>query len=459
MLKGITMPDQFHNLLVIDDEASMRHMLRLVLEQNSFRVTEAANGAAAIKLLYQEKFDYILSDIRMPDMDGLTFLDQPEVRQFDGTIIMMSAYGSIDTALECMKRGAYDYISKPFKPDEVVLSLRKASERLELRQENRQLKQALSQREKPFSIADIVHSSAQMKQVLELAQAAAKADSPVLITGETGTGKELIAKALHSESGRTGPFLAINCSAITAGLLESELFGHKKGAFTGADREKQGLFTIAAGGTLFLDEIADLPLELQPKLLRVLQEGEIRKVGATRAEKIDARVVAATGCDLQEAVNRNRFRSDLYYRLAVVDIVLPPLRERPEDILQLAEHFLLKLCRREGRAPLTLPDETRRNLSAYAWPGNVRELENYLEKALIFSQGKNLELPPLRTRQASPGQFNPEEYSLKVATRRLEEEYIRKALSKTSGNRTKAAELLEVSLRSLMYKLKEYGID
>lgn len=453
------MPDQFHNLLVIDDEASMRHMLRLVLEQNSFRVTEAANGAAAIKLLYQEKFDYILSDIRMPDMDGLTFLDQPEVRQFDGTIIMMSAYGSIDTALECMKRGAYDYISKPFKPDEVVLTLRKASERLALRQENQQLKQTLSQQSKAFSIADIVHSSAQMKQVLELAQAAAKADSPVLITGETGTGKELIAKALHSESGRTGQFLAINCSAITAGLLESELFGHKKGAFTGADREKQGLFSIAAGGTLFLDEIADLPLELQPKLLRVLQEGEIRKVGATRAEKIDTRVVAATGCNLQEAVDQNRFRSDLYFRLAVVDIVLPPLRERPEEILQLAEHFLRQLCHREGRAPLALPDEARRNLSAYAWPGNVRELENYLEKALIFSPGESLELPPLRTRQPPPGQFNPEEYSLKLATRRLEEEYIRKALSKTAGNRTKAAELLEVSLRSLMYKLKEYGID
>ncbi len=453
------MSERIHNLLIVDDEASMRHMLRLVLEQNQYRVTEAQNGAEAINLLYKEKFDFILSDIRMPDMDGLTFLEQPEVRALDATIIMMSAYGSIDTALECMKRGAYDYISKPFKPDEVVLTLRKAEERRELKQENLELKEVLSKKEKPFSINDIVHSSHKMQHVLKLVQAAAKSESSILISGETGTGKELIAKALHSESGRKGQFLAINCSAITSGLLESELFGHKKGAFTGADREKQGLFSIANGGTLFLDEIADLPLELQPKLLRVLQESEIRKVGATRAEKIDTRVVAAAGTDLQIAVKEGLFRQDLYYRLAVVDINLPPLRERPEDIIVLAEHFLERLCQREGRTTLQLEIEAKKNLTAYHWPGNVRELENYLEKALIFSPGDNLELPPLRIRQAAPGEFNPDEYSLKIATRRLEEEYIRKALTKTKGNRTQAAELLEISLRSLMYKIKEYGID
>ena len=453
------MAEQFHNLLIIDDEASMRHMLRLVLEQHNYRVTEAPNGAEAINLLYREKFDFILSDIRMPDMDGLTFLEQPEVRALDSTIIMMSAYGSIDTALECMKRGAYDYISKPFKPDEVVLTLCKAEERQDLRQENQQLKKALSRQDQPFSSRDIIHSSTSMQRVLKLVHTAARADSPVLISGETGTGKELIAKALHSESGRKGQFLAINCSAITAGLLESELFGHKKGAFTGADREKQGLFSIASDGTLFLDEIADLPLELQPKLLRVLQEGEIRKVGATRSEKINTRVVAAAGKNLMDAVNNNQFRNDLYYRLAVVDIHLPPLRERPEDIVMLANHFLAKLCQREGRAQLQLTAEAQHNLTAYHWPGNVRELENYLEKALIFSHGDHLELPPLRTRQASPGEFNPEEYSLKIASRRLEEEYIRKALAKTDGNRTQAAQLLEISLRSLMYKLKEFSIE
>lgn len=453
------MSDQFRNLLVIDDEPSMRHMLRLVLEQHHYRVSEAQNGAEAINLIYKEKFDFILSDIRMPDMDGLTFLEQPEVRALDSTLIMMSAYGSIDTALECMKRGAYDYISKPFKPDEVVLTLRKAEERQELRQENQQLKQALAKQDTPFSIQDIIHSSSKMGQILKLVKTAAKAESSILISGETGTGKELIAKALHSESGRKGQFLAINCSAITSGLLESELFGHKKGAFTGADREKQGLFSIASGGTLFLDEIADLPLELQPKLLRVLQEGEIRKVGATRGEKIDTRVVAAAGTDLQDAVQNGQFRRDLYYRLAVVDIPLPPLRERQEDIIVLAEHFLKQLCTREGRPVLQISAAAKKNLTAYHWPGNVRELENYLEKALIFSPGDTLELPPLRIRQSAPGEFNPDEYSLKIASRRLEEEYIRKALTKTEGNRTQAAELLEISLRSLMYKLKDYGID
>jgi two-component system response regulator AtoC len=453
------MAEQFRNLLIIDDEASMRHMLRLVLEQHKYRVSEAQNGAEAITLIYKEKFDVILSDIRMPDMDGLTFLDQPEIRSLDSTIIMMSAYGNIETALECMKRGAYDYISKPFKPDEVVLTLRKAEERQELRQENQKLKKALSQQIKDFSITDIIHSSKKMAQIINLVKTAAKSESSILISGETGTGKELIAKALHSESGRSGQFLAINCSAITSGLLESELFGHKKGAFTGADREKQGLFSIADGGTLFLDEIADLPLELQPKLLRVLQEGEIRKVGATRSEKITTRVVAAAGTDLQAAVHNGQFRRDLYYRLAVVDINLPSLRERPEDIVILADFFLQQLCNRAGRAVLQLDDNAKKNLTAYHWPGNVRELENYLEKALIFSPGDTLDLPPLRVRQAAPGEFNPDEYSLKIAGRRLEEEYIRKALDKTAGNRTQAAELLEVSLRSLMYKIKEYEID
>ena len=453
------MSKQFRNLLVIDGEAPIRHMLRLLLEQHNYRVSGAQNGAEAINLIDKERFDVIFSDVRLPDMDGLTFLDQPEIRALDSTNIMMSTYDNIETALECMKRGAYDYISKPFKPDEVLVTLRRAEEWQKLQQENQQLKKTLSQQVRDFSITDLVYTSQKMAQIISLVKSAAKAESSILISGETGTGKELIAKALHSESGRTGRFLAINCSTITSGLLESELFGHKKGAFTGADQEKQGLFSVADGGTLFLDEIADLPLELQPKLLRVLQEGEIRKVGATRTEKINTRVVAATGTDLQEAVKKNLFRRDLYYRLAVVDINLPPLRERPEDIVILAEHFLNLLCNREGRSLLQLNPAEKKNLTNYHWPGNVRELENYLEKALIFSSGETLELSPLRTRQSSPGQFNPSEYSLKVASRRLEEEYIRKALNKTKGNRTQAAELLEISLRSLMYKLKEYEID
>jgi len=454
------MTDQFRNLLIIDDEAAMRHMLRLVLEPHSYRVSEAENGGAALELIRREKYDAILSDIRMPDMDGLRFLNQPEVRQLDSTIIMMSAYGGVDTALECMKRGAYDYISKPFKPDEVLLTLRKAEERQQLQLENVRLKTALGKQTSAFNLEQIVHRSETMGRILYTVKTVAKADSPVLISGETGTGKELIAKGLHSESGRRGPFLAINCSAISPGLLESELFGHCKGAFTGADREKQGLFSAACGGTLFLDEIAELPLELQPKLLRVLQESEIRKVGSTRSEKIDTRVVAAAGSDLLAAIETNRFRSDLYYRLAVVEIQLPPLRNRREDIPLLAEHILGRIAEREGVETPQLSNTARRQLSDYQWPGNVRELQNFLEKAMIFNREAILELPPLpKAERRSQVEMGGEELSLKVASRRLEEDFIRRALAQTAGNRTQAAILLEISLRSLMYKIKEYGLD
>jgi len=453
------MPEHFRNLLIIDDEASMRHMLRLVLEPHSYRISEATNGSAALEMIRREKFDAILSDIRMPDMDGLAFLDQPDVQVLDSTIIMMSAYGGVDTALECMKRGAYDYISKPFKPDEVLLTLRKAEERQQLQQENVRLKSALGKKEHPFSIEQIVHLSDKMKRILQTVKAVAKADSPVLICGETGTGKELIARAVHSESGRKGPFLAINCSAISPGLLESELFGHTRGAFTGADREKQGLFSVASTGTLFLDEIAELPLELQPKLLRVLQEGEIRKVGSTRSEKIRTRMVAAAGTNLFKAVEANRFRNDLYYRLAVVEIDLPPLRERTEDIPLLAEHIIARLADREGVAAPALSDNARHQLSHYPWPGNVRELQNFLEKAMLFNREPILELPPLPKADRRGHEIDRRTFSLKKATRDLEERFIRRALEHTEGNRTQAAKLLEISLRALMYKIKEYHLD
>ncbi len=446
------------NLLVVDDDAAMRHMLRLVLEDQGYRVTEAATGREAVSRIGKETFAAILCDIRMPDMDGLSFLQQSEVRALDSTIIMMSAYGSIDTALECIKRGAYDYISKPFKPDEVILTLRKAEERQHLRQENSSLKQALKDRDERFTTDSILSVSPRMNEVLEQVRKVAKSDSPVLIKGETGTGKELIAKALHGDSGRRGEFLAINCSALTAGLLESELFGHVKGAFTGAQRDKQGLFAVASGGTLFLDEIADLPLELQPKLLRVLQEGEIRKVGDTRSQRIDTRVVAASGTDLWQAVEARRFRGDLYYRLAVIDISLPPLRERPEDVLPLAQHFIKRFCAREHCPVPVLAAEAQTQLLNYHWPGNVRELENYLEKALILNTADTLELPPPGQGKQDRSEPLPDDLSLKTAAQRLEERFIRAALERTGGNRTQAAHLLEISLRALMYKIKDYGI-
>lgn len=448
------------NVLLIDDEPSMRHMLRLLLEQHGYRLTDASDAETALSLMQSERFDLVLSDIRMPGMGGLEFLQQEIVQNSSAVLIMMSAYGGVDTAIECLKLGAYDYISKPFKNDEVLLTLKKAEERTLLQQENHQLKKVLASHEHSFRRADIIHSSPAMRQVLEMVDKVASADISVLITGETGTGKELIARALHSESPRcNGPFMAINCSAISHGLLESELFGHVKGAFTGADRNKPGLFEAASGGTLFLDEIAELPLDLQPKLLRVLQEAEIRPVGSTHTRKIDTRVIAACGIDLKQAVEQQCFRDDLFFRLAVIDIQLPPLRERYEDILPLVESFTREISTREGKRAPRITAEIITELKSYHWPGNVRELRNFIEKALIFNHDETLSLPHLPEDNRSIPRTEPADLSIKTANKRLEIEYIRKALSATDGNRTQAAKLLEISLRSLLYKIKDYELS
>ena len=445
-------------ILVIDDEAALRHMLRLVLERDGYAVSEAASGREGFDRLQSTGFDLVLCDIRMPEMDGLAFLKEKVARQLDGTVIMMSAYGTIDTAVECMKLGAYDYISKPFRPDEILLTVRKAEERLQLQRDNLQLQDDLRRSGRPRGVAAIVHRSAVMARLLETVCKAAAAPVAVLITGETGTGKELVARALHTESPRRDrPFLAVNCSAIPATLLESELFGHAKGAFTGADRARGGLFGAADGGTLFLDEIGDLPLELQPKLLRVLQDGEVRRLGESQTHKVDVRVVAATAVDLRQAVKDGRFREDLYYRLAVVTLELPPLRQRVEDIALIAEQALPHLAARLGRPAPVLEPAALAALQGHPWPGNVRELLNVLEKTLILCRDDTLAADDLalagvsREAAALPG------LSLKRATEELERDYIRRALVVTGGNRTQAAKLLEISLRNLLYKLKEYG--
>lgn len=448
------------NILVIDDDKAMRHMLRLVLERERYRISEAESAAIALPMIERERFDAILCDIRMPGMDGLTFLALPQIRQIDAVIMMMSAYGSIDTAIECMKRGAYDYISKPFKADEILLTLKKAEERQRLERENQQLKQNLAHCQGGRRPSPIVHSSQAMKQLLAQVEKIAGSDAPVLISGETGTGKELIAQTLHRQSRRAGgPMLAINCSAIAPGLLESELFGHVRGAFTGADRNHQGLFSAASGGSLFLDEIAELPLDLQPKLLRVLQEGEVRPVGSSRSERINTRVIAASGTPLQEQVAGGTFRQDLYYRLAVVDLTVPPLRDRPEDISLLGRHFLAEITAREGLPRPELSAEDLATLQSYPWPGNVRELKNYIEKAVIFSRPGEIALQPLPTERRDNLRNHTLDLSLKNTIARIEKDYIGRALKQTGGNRTQAARLLEISLRSLMYKLKEYDID
>ncbi|MGE4545161.1 MAG: sigma-54-dependent transcriptional regulator [Pedobacter sp.] len=445
------------NVLVVDDEAGMRHMLRLVLERGDYRVTEAKNGGEALECLQRTNFDIILCDIRMPEMDGLTFLQEVKANNLDGIVIMMSAYGTIDTAVECLKVGAYDYISKPFKPDEVILTLRKAQEKMFLQQENTLLRKKLSHKNNNHQI---VYQSGVMESLLTLVSRVAASHSPVLITGETGTGKELVARALHSQSARQKrPFVAINCGAIASGLIESELFGHSRGAFTGAMQQKPGLFEEADGGTLFLDEIGELPLDLQPKLLRVLQEGEVRRVGENLPRKVNVRILAATARDLRGAVVQGNFRDDLFFRLAVVEVHIPPLRERSEDISVLADHFVHGVAVREGRVAPSISPAVMEALNQYSWPGNVRELANFIERAMIFSRGNVLEIDGLPGDMRRENRNVIKDLSLKKASFRLEKEYISKALAVTEGNRTQAAKLLEISLRKLLYKIKEYRIE
>lgn len=447
-------------ILIIDDEPAMRHLLRALLEEDGYRVDEAVNGAEALAALQNRQFELILCDMRMPQLDGIGFLQGALALNPALTIIMMSAYGSQAAALECMKNGAYDYISKPFRPDEILLTLKKARERLKLQQENLHLRRQL-QHSRPD--AQMIGDSPAMQRVRQQIATLAPVNSPVLIHGETGTGKELAARALHDHSPRRQqPFIAVNCSAIAANLVESELFGHRKGAFTGADKAHAGLFSAADNGTLFLDEIGELPLELQPKLLRVLQEGEVRPIGETKPQRINVRIVAATACDLRDAVAHNRFREDLYYRLAVVELKLPALRERRQDIATLSRYFLQRIARREQRPTPTLTSAASAVLEQRAWPGNIRELENLMERIMIFHHGSPIDAadlglePPAPQRHCHSGAGAS--LSLKQAISSIERDYISAALEQTGGNRTQAAKLLEISLRALHYKINEYQL-
>ena len=454
------MPDT-QRILVVDDEESLRHMLRAFLTKEGYDVTVAENGEEALRILDREPFDVVLSDIRMPKLDGLGLLDGMQSGGLAPTVIMMSAYGSVDTALEAMKRGAYDYINKPFKSDEVLLTLKKAEERERLKAECAALREEVR---REYRFDNIVARSESMQGIFRTVQKVAEYKSTVLIYGESGTGKELIARALHYNSPRAGrTFVAVNCGAITETLLESELFGHVKGAFTDANRDKRGLFQEADGSTLFLDEIGEMPLSLQVKLLRVIQEGEVRRVGDTRSIPVDVRLVAATVKNLGEEVKGGTFREDLFYRLNVLPIHLPPLRDRREDIALLAEHFVEQCKERLARPNAACSAEAMKVLMDYPWPGNVRELENAIEHALILSEDDVIEVAnlPLNVRESKDRirmALASDELSIKKMNRLVEEELIRRALKVTGGNRTRAASLLEISHRALLYKLKDYGL-
>ncbi|HEU0013648.1 MAG TPA: sigma-54 dependent transcriptional regulator [Longimicrobium sp.] len=448
-------------VLVIDDEAGLRHTLLLILRDEGYHVLVAEDGEAGLRLALAEPPDLVLCDVRMPRMGGLDFLEKYHAQGGTALVVMMSAYGALEAAVEAMRRGAYDYISKPFNADEVILTLRKAEEREQLRREVARLRRAVGE---PEGFEGVVGVSDGMREVTDLAARVAPYPSTVLLTGESGSGKEAIARAVHRASPRAGrPFVAVNCGAIPENLLESELFGHEKGAFTGADRAREGLFEEADGGTLFLDEIGELSLPLQVKLLRVLQERTVRRVGGSGEKPVDVRVLAATARDLVDEVREGRFREDLFYRINVVQIHVPPLRTRPEDIPPLAEHFLRKHAGRLGLEAPPLPRELVPVLAAYSWPGNVRELENVMERALVLSGGKvGLEhLPPhVRTGQ-HPFQVPGDEGDLSVKRRlpALERALIARALEKCGGNRTKAADLLELSVRALSYKIRDYNLE
>jgi two-component system response regulator AtoC len=448
-------------VLIIDDEESMCHVISVILDREGYEAVSYRDARKAVEKMEEEDPDFILCDIRMPGMDGLELLKALRERGMKRTVVMMSAYGTIDTAIECMKLGAYDYISKPFKSDEVVLTLRKAEERERLKSENLRLKEESL---KYYDFKNIYTEDPGMRDILGLVKKVADYDSSVLITGDSGTGKELVARAIHNGGVRADKsFVAVNCGAIPSALLESELFGHVKGAFTDAHRNKAGLFQEADGGTILLDEVGELPMELQVKLLRALQEREIRRVGDTRPIKIDTRVVAATVKDLREAIRRGLFREDLYYRLNVIEIRLPPLRERPSDIAGLARLFVEKYAKKFRKPVKGLSDEALAALMVYPWPGNVRELENVIERAMLLEEGSTISKAslPLSDRGGAPmaAAFPAGDLSIKKAQEAMEREFIRKALEKTNNNKTRAAALLEISHRALLYKIKSYEIE
>jgi len=457
-------------VLVVDDEPGLRQSLGLLLTDAGYTVTAEQDGKRALERATgeSEPFDLILCDVRMPEMDGITFLRKFRERGGTALVIVMSAYGGEDAAIAAMKAGAYDYLPKPFRPDEVVLTLRKAEEREHLRQEVAGLKAQLATGP---AERGLIAESAAMRQALSLVARVAEHNTTILITGESGTGKEVIARAIHRASPRTGKaFVGINCAAIPEALLESELFGHVRGAFTGATADKAGLFEQASGGTILLDEIGELPVGLQAKLLRVLQENEIRRVGDQKTRRVDARVLAATARDLEAEVRAGRFREDLFYRINVVVITLPPLRERREDIAPLARHFVARLAQRFGR-PLALSDDALAWLKQQEWPGNVRELENAIERAAVLSNKEVLDRSDFRTAPAgaqhaallpsgsAPPPMDKDGELLSDIVATAERQAIANALRATDGNRREAAKRLGVSLRTLFYKIERYRLD
>ena len=451
-----------HSVLVVDDEVKMQRILEIMLQDMGHEVLRADNGQVALEIAEDQSPDLIITDMRMPVMDGLTLLKKLNERGPLPPVIVITAHGTVNNAVEAMKYGATDYIIRPFEVETVELAVTRALALGQVRRENQYLRD-----ESTAGWHDFIGRSAVMQKLYRMIEQVAASHGAVLVAGETGTGKELVARAVHNASGRDGLFVPINCAAIPESMLESELFGHVRGAFTGAHKERVGKFEIASGGTLFLDEITEMPPALQARLLRTIQENYVERLGSNRYIDIDLRVIAATNRDPQVAVAEQRLREDLYYRLNVFRIDVPPLRDRREDIPLLANHFLSKHARRMARKTLTIGIETLAILQDHNWPGNVRELENLMERVLVLGTAHEIEAvlhrevpaPLADATDAGPTAMPDGDFSLQPHIEALERRLISAALTQTKDNKAKAARLLDISERTLWYKVKKLGLN
>ncbi|MGM0596005.1 MAG: sigma-54-dependent transcriptional regulator [Myxococcota bacterium] len=444
------------DILIVDDESSLRRMLSIALKRAGHQVKAAASGEEALEFLASAKFDIVITDLKMPGIGGMELLKKVKVLNPETEVLVITAHGTIDSAMEAVRAGAFDYIQKPFKMAEIELAVLRAIEQNILRRENYSLKQELDARN---FLGKMVGKSKQMQSIFSLIRKTAPTSANVLITGESGTGKELVAHSIHQLSKRSQQsFLAVNCGAIPENLLESELFGHEKGAFTGAEQKKPGLFRAADGGTLLLDEIGELPQMLQVKLLRALQEKKIKPVGGINEIPVNVRIVASTNRNLQTQIEKDNFRKDLYYRLNVIHIHIPPLVERREDILPLARHLLHKLAQQANLPVPKLSENSVRFLQNYDYSGNVRELENMLERALVLDTDSIISTDDLKPVQEKRPQLEGG-IDLDHKIEEVEKQYILEALKKTGWNRTKSAEILGISFRSLRYRMSKLNLD
>ena len=446
-------------ILIIEDEKSMREVLRILLEEEAYEVTSASNGLEGIEYIKNNIFDLVITDIKMPGADGFEVLIKTKEISPSTIVIMVTAFGTTESAIDAMKKGAYDYIHKPFKIDEIRLIVKKAFEKKNLSEEVSLLREKF---QSSFGLENIIGKSAKMQELFKLIPRVANSNSAVLINGESGTGKELVATALHNLSPRKNKnFVTINCATFPEGLLESEMFGHMKGSFTGAVSSKSGLFEIADGGTFFLDEIGEMPLSIQSKLLRVLENGTFRRVGGTADIKVDVRIISATNINILEAVTAGSFREDLFYRLNVVPITVPPLRERTSDIPLLVDHFMFRF----SKDPRKLSPEAMELFINYPWKGNVRELEHIVERVVLLSDKEVItpedlpaEILQISGRLGCLPDFGDGVFDLEKLLERIEKDYLVKALEKTNGVKTEAARILNLSFRSFRHRLSKYGI-